>query len=158
MTQPGLRLACCCLGAALLACAVEAAPLPDSIVACQKETDDARRLACYDEEVRRHAGTPEDRFGLRRNQSPPAAPGEQPVEHPDKDEIENISATVTAISRRPHGERVLTLDNGQVWAQTQAGAYLRVRVGDTVTIRSAALGSYLLSVQHGGSTRVERIR
>ena len=147
----------CVLGT-LLASATGAAPVPDSVVACQKETDDAKRLACYDQEVRKHAGTPEQRFGLRHNQSPPASAGESPAEQQEKDELKTISATVTAISKRPRGESVLTLDNGQVWAQTQAGSRLRVRVGDTVSIRSAALGSYLLSSPRGGSTRVERVK
>jgi hypothetical protein len=156
MNKRGWLIAC--VTAATLAGAVHAGPLPGSVLDCQKETDDARRLACFDREVRRHAGTPEQRFGLRPHQAPPAAPGEAPVSHENDDELQNITAKVTAISRRPHGEGVLTLDNGQVWVQAQAGAQLRVRVGDEVTIRSAALGSFLLSGPRGGSTRVERVR
>lgn len=148
------------IGITLLPGAFAAAPLPASVVACQEEKDDTKRLACYDREVRRHGGTPEERFGLKDHRAPAATPGD-PSAAPgdgDENELKHITATITAISKRPHGESVLTLDNGQVWAQTQAGSPLRVRIGDSVTIRSAALGSFLLSGPRGGSTRVERVR
>ena len=45
-----------------------------------------------------------------------------------------MSATVTAIDKRPRGELVVTLDNGQVWAQKNAERYFPLEVGDPVAI------------------------
>jgi hypothetical protein len=70
--------------------------------------------------------------------------------------IDKITAAVTAISKRPRGEMVVTLDNGQVWAQKDA-QYLPIKVGDQVTILAAALHSYKLIVA-GRVTSVTRVQ
>jgi hypothetical protein len=69
-----------------------------------------------------------------------------------------ISAVITRIERRPHGELVMTLDNGQVWTQIEPLAYFPLEVGDRVQISAAWLGSYLLSAPSKRSTKVSRIR
>jgi hypothetical protein len=56
------------------------------------------------------------------------------------------------------GRGTVQLDNGQVWQFTESGADGRVRVGDTVTIKRAALGSYLLVPPSKRSFHVRRIR
>jgi hypothetical protein len=88
--------------------------LAQRIDACTREQDDARRLACFD-----------------RAAAPKAV-------------TKRISATVTAIEKRPRGELVITLDNGQVWAQKEAGAYFPLKVGDPVAILAGTLGSFRL--------------
>ena len=72
-------------------------------------------------------------------------------------EPKRIAATVTAIDKRPRGELVLTLDNGQVWAQKEAGAYFPVKVGDPVTILAGTLGSFRLIVANR-ATAVTRVQ
>lgn len=52
-------------------------------------------------------------------------------------------AVISGVSTRPNGEVVVTLDNGQVWAQIQSANY-PVEPGDHVEIDVAALGSYVL--------------
>jgi hypothetical protein len=105
---------------------------------CAPIVDDARRLACYDEAF----GTPDSpaNDAARREQS-----------------NYSFSALVSGLERS--GDRfVATLDNGQVWSQTETNTRIDVRVGDTVTIRRGALGSYLLSDGEGLATRVKRLR
>ena len=59
----------------------------------------------------------------------------------------------------PHGELLLTLDNGQVWQQKAGDRAMRIKVGDAVTIRRASLGSFLLTSQTAnGSMRVTRVK
>ena len=89
--------------------------LAQRIDACTREQDDARRLACFD-----------------RAAAPKAV-------------TKRISAIVTGIEKRPRGELVITLDNGQVWAQKEA-AYFPLKVGDPVAILAGALGSFRLIV------------
>jgi hypothetical protein len=68
-----------------------------------------------------------------------------------------ITATVAHITVRPHGELVMTLDNGQVWAQIEPLAYFPLKIGDTVEIRAGALGSYQLLAARR-ATKVTRIQ
>ncbi len=142
----------------------------ENLRACMKEPDDARRLQCYDAEMTRQAVleapndaqasksavasaplSPEERFGLNEAQARKKEDLEEPPE------LDRLTATVTAVALGPQGELVLTLGNGQVWVQRQA-ASLQVNVGETVTIRKAALGSYMMSTASGRATRVRRTR
>jgi len=140
----------------------------ENLRACVNEPDDARRLQCYDTEMARQAAstsnaqladsTPaataplsaEERFGLNDEQ---AREKENIDESP---KLDRLSTTVTSIARRPQGELAMTLGNGQVWVQKQATSF-DVRVGERVTIKTAALGSFLMSNASGRSTRVTRV-
>jgi hypothetical protein len=68
---------------------------------------------------------------------------------------DRIEAGVVEVARRARGELVLTLDNGQVWAQKAADSS-RVKVGDRVTIKKASFGSFLLVFPNNRTTRVTR--
>lgn len=106
---------------------------------CAAIFDDARRLACYDKA-----------FGA------PEAPANSAAR--DKGEASfSFSAVVTAVEIR-RDRFVASLDNGQVWAQAETNTRIAIRVGDTVTVRRGALGSYLLSNGQGLSTRIKRQR
>jgi hypothetical protein len=110
---------------------------------CTRVQDDAERLACYD----RTFGTP-------------AAP--KPLPEPEntwtpKAVPEKFSAHVSEIEWR-NGVFVATLDNGQVWIQSERDTRVQLAEGDTVNIRRASLGSFLLSSEQGIATRVKRLR
>ena len=122
--------------------AAEAAP------ACTSITDDAQRLACYD----RHFGKP----GEPPNGAPAGAKQAAGDSTPEKNS--SVTATVTALQRRQDGLFVVTLDNGQVWAQSELDSRAELRPGDTVTVRRGALGSHLLITPAGIGTRVKRAR
>lgn len=164
-----------CFGA--LAFAAVAAPvtstgaqaLPASVRACASEKDEARRLSCYDREMARleNAGdtaeaapvhgapaAPEDKFGYRGQ----VARGELDRQVAEEAAVDRLDATITAISSRPHGELVLTLDNGQVWEQKSADSRTRLKVGDKVAIKKASFGSFMLVTSAGRSTRVTRVQ
>ena len=64
---------------------------------------------------------------------------------------------VAAIDKRPRGELVITLDNGQVWAQKEAGAYFPLKVGDPVAILAGTLGSFRL-IAGNRATAVTRVQ
>jgi hypothetical protein len=67
-------------------------------------------------------------------------------------------AVVSAVSSRARGELVVTLDNGQVWAQIQPADY-PLKPGDHVEIDVAALGSYRLwSPSTRRATKVTRVK
>ncbi len=123
---------------------------------CAQVRDNTDRLACYDQAFGKPTepvAAPAVKFGfseqeLARNtaqSSTPAAPT-------------SITAAVTSIDLRHDGKFVVTLDNSQVWSQSEINSQADVRVGDTVTVRQGALGSYLLVTKAGIGTRVRRVK
>jgi hypothetical protein len=68
------------------------------------------------------------------------------------------TAAVKTVTRLPAGYLLIGLDNEQVWQQSELDSLIRLQPGDQVTIRRAALGSYLLVTPAKYSTRVRRIQ
>ena len=156
------------LHALLISASLAAAPLQSALAAdddlaqriatCTREQDDSRRLACFDLAAAPKAVTPKvetaDTFGvhgseLARNRDD----GKPESEAAPK----RISATVKAIEKRARGELVVTLDNGQVWAQKEVGAYFPLKVGDPVAILAGTLGSFRL-IAGSRATAVTRVQ
>jgi hypothetical protein len=105
------------------------------------------RLACYDNafppSVAAVAEASRKAFGLMKGQE-----ATMPA---------RIEATVSAIREINREGRIITLDNGQVWRETQAYSSLLLKAGDKIIIREAALSSFLL-VKGPQSARVRRIK
>ena len=147
----------------------------DALLACAKETDEARRLRCFDAVVaglRRAPPAMETAVAATASPPPAAAPkvaavpplsaeekfGARGDLNPEKHEqLSEITGKVTEVGAKAHGELVVTLDNGQVWAEKISGSKLKVKVGDTVKIESGALGSFVL-IANGRSSKVARVR
>ncbi|WP_152540961.1 hypothetical protein [Luteimonas huabeiensis] len=149
-----LRIALACAPAAICAHPIATAAPPASH-ACAEVARAAERLACYDRafppsEAARHAAAELARedFGLPDRTGAPAA---EPVP-------ERIEARVTRVTYADGGRRVVTLDNGQTWATTEGGSRGHVAEGDSVSVRTGALGGYLLRTPAGVSLRVRRVR
>jgi hypothetical protein len=136
--------------------------LAKRIAACTREQDDMRRLACFDTAAATSAvggqegaakADPTQAFGLQGSElARRRDDGSTRESAPDR-----ITAKVTAIDKRPRGELVFTLDNGQVWMQKEVGGFLPVKAGDSVTVRAGALGSFRLVVG-SRATAVTRVR
>lgn len=147
---------------------VGAAGLPAELQRCREEKDDAKRLNCFDREAARIAGsatpqaasaesaplTSEQRFGFRGDVARSAIDEKRRAEPV----LEKLQATVTAVRFGPTGYWVVTLDNGQEWAQVPLGVKVSIESGDSVTIVPLSLGSFALVGESGQSTRVRRRR
>jgi hypothetical protein len=72
-------------------------------------------------------------------------------------EIKSITARVTGFRKGPSGRPRVLFDNGQTWEYEEDGDYL-LAIGDSVTIRRASLGSFLLVTPSKLVHRVRRIR
>lgn len=69
----------------------------------------------------------------------------------------SVTGKVISVRFRKYGEFVVTLDNGQVWEQNEPMSTAVVRVGDTVTVKKAVLGSYTLVTAARVATKVHRV-
>jgi len=144
-----------------------AAATTAGFLACAAEKDDARRLACFDAAVGQAQATQgntipavaavplsqEEKFGLRGELKQ-----EKAQKAPELQELDQLQAQVTSVSAKPHGELVVTLENGQVWTEIQTNSGARVKVGDRVAIKAGTFGSFLLVPPNGRSTKVTRVR
>lgn len=167
-----LALCCATFGGAVRAASLEAAEK------CRLIVDDRARWACYDEVFGKPVGAGSPQAPVSAGASPAAAGEQAAVSRNPRAEFglseaamraraaetapesapDSISATVTNVGRRSTEEMVVTLLDGQVWAQVEPDARARLKAGDTVTIKRAALGSYLLVTPSGIATRVKRLK
>jgi hypothetical protein len=100
------------------------------------------------------AGPASDEFGL----SGELARKRRVEKGNEKPAPAELRAAVSKVSKKPYGEYVIELDNGQVWEQPEKKSSFDIKTGDTVRITPGAMGSYFLVVDSGGSTKVRRIR
>jgi hypothetical protein len=137
--------------------------LAEMVRACAALRTDAERLACFDRRVVPAASgvtadespSPEDMFGMSGSVASPEV--EQPKAKPaDPERIDRISARVTDIDTLARGEKVLTLDNGQVWETVDSGELL-LSPGDPVTITRAAMGTFRLVTSSHRTARIKRL-
>lgn len=164
------------------AAAQQTAPAPRSspevlakVYACAAVADPQARLACFDAEVatlksaesqgqfaavdaNRARQIQRESFGF----SLPSLPQlglptfRRSGEGADaEDSLESQSMKIARLSRFD-GRASFIMDNGQVWVRVDTEENRNARTGAGVTIRKAALGSFLMSVDGGG--RALRVR
>lgn len=145
----------------------------EALTACRQIEEIAQRVACYDEFV-------DARFPTESSESvdtitPPEKTESSTI--PDAqslfgtndaeakrivemslaiEQIDNIVAKVTDVQESSTRKVVITLENGQVWRQLD-NHRLALKTGQTVIIRKASLGSFLLEKETGSrAIRVKR--
>ena len=135
---------------------------------CRKLTDGTARLACFDQaaaaldqaeakgdivvvdrdqarKVRRQA------FGFTLPSLAMFERGEKP------EELDNMAGKVAASRQNSGGKWVIRLEDGATWVQVDTNEVPNApQAGDPVTIRKAAMGSYMLSLGHHIAFRAHR--
>jgi uncharacterized cupin superfamily protein len=130
--------------------------------------DDADRVACYDRALGRGPTAPNAQAAAAAAVAAAPAPraastdefglSEQARrEREGVDLADSIDGTVAAVGRNTTNRQVVTLQSGQVWVQAEATTRVRLKAGDVVTIKRAAMGSYILAKANHGSMRVKRL-
>jgi hypothetical protein len=75
-----------------------------------------------------------------------------------EDLINQIQATIIKIKKAPHGELIITLDNGQVWRQTD-NTRLKFREDQMVIIKRGAFGSFFIGKENANKRiRAKRVK
>jgi hypothetical protein len=140
-----------------LAAPAAADDLTERLRVCRGLAAVTERVACYDrivdEQTPRSApvqATPAasapapvpattalaSRFGAEQIPAPRSAKAEPET-------AKSIEASVTGLQLGADSKALITLDNGQVWAQVEAER-LMLKLGDRVTVKRGMLGSYIL--------------
>jgi hypothetical protein len=87
-----------------------------------------------------------ERFGLT-----------QRIRHPADADVTELEAAVEEVAVSAHRRRLVRLDNGQLWEETEA-RNTAMRPGDAVVIRRATFGSFrMFVVDQSRSTTVRRV-
>jgi hypothetical protein len=159
--------------------------LPPSVAACASEKDSLARLVCFDREVAKYpqaaarvaptpaapavavppapvvattppipaSPTPDD-FGVSGKLAQKRKEAQEEV----APAIKELRASVTKLSTKPYGEIIMQLDNGQVWEQLEKKSTFVIKEGESVLIKPAKFGSFMLTTDAGATTRVHRTR
>ena len=155
-----LRFTAC---VAMFLAVTHAAAAPQTVThACAAITGASERLACYDGafppvpdavDMASERERALKEFGLNKSQLRERDPERMSVLAPDR-----IEGAVARMSVRPTGERLVTLDSGQVWLLTEVTMKGPLNVGDRVTIREASLGSHMLLTPNNIALRARRVQ
>jgi hypothetical protein len=149
--------------------------LPANVAACASIQDGAQRARCYDREVAALSKAPLPTSPAVAPESPPsfAVPAPPPPADFGVDSLNRkartipepvaatLQATVSTVREAQPGLYVLTLDNGQVWSQSESRTGFELKAGDSVSIKKGTMGSYRLWGTASGSwnwVRVIRVR
>ncbi|MFO6445816.1 hypothetical protein ACLBKU_01605 [Erythrobacter sp. NE805] len=160
-----------CLTAALAAGAAFAQDQRE-VPAALKEVLDCRaiaereaRLDCYDKQVSllEAARTRDDLIVVDREQVQEAKRGLFGLTLPQlklfsrggEEEVSEVESTIAAIRYDPAGKFVFILKDGAKWVQSDTRV-VRPKVGDTIRIRKAAMGSFLANINGATAIRVRR--
>jgi hypothetical protein len=139
-------------------------PLESGLLKCSKETEQAARLACFDALVTTIPRVKADEFGLtaevaRKHAPPVAEPAATDTAAAETAAAETavLPGKIVALRFAPRGEIIFTLDNQQVWMQSEVEPSKQFALGDAVRIEHGAMGSYWLAADKARKTKVKRI-
>ncbi len=156
----------------------------DAVYACATMTEDAARLACYDEAVGRLKAAEEsgevttlteaervavvrDAFGFTMPSLPklsmPRFGRSQADAEAGRDKnnrLERVTVAVTGVKTSKHRGLTVSLENGQIWQQsdTRSVYYSSKKGAKQAEIRRAAMGSFMMKLDDGAAFRVKRLK
>lgn len=145
------------------------AAIVQKLTDCRKITEDAARLACYDQAAAAfdQAEAKGDVVVVDREQAQKVRRQAFGFTIPSisifeksatQEEVENVTGVIATARQDGSGRWVIKLDDGAIWTQVGADEVFKTpKPGMSVKIRKAALGSYLMSVDNQGSFRAHRV-
>lgn len=134
------------LAGLLLAAGVASAnPLHEQLQTCASMKDNETRLRCYDTLSGGLEDQAQQDFGRERQRISEEAP-------------RSIAATIAGIQPGAYDKLTVTLDNGQVWRQTDS-VHVNWKSGEQVVLERGAFGSFFMKKASGGrGIRVKRLQ
>ena len=161
-----------------LAFADDAVPAStDAVYACADLVDDGERLGCYDAAVGRLQAAEEagevttvtraevedvqkEAFGFSLPSLPKLAMPKFGGGEDNDGTLAALTVAVSSIKSSKINGVTVTLENGQVWQQTDSRRvnYSKRRGVDEATIKRAAFGSFMIKLDGGVAFRAKRIK
>lgn len=137
--------------------AAAADTLIENMQSCRTITDISKRASCYDKFV------DEENARIEAN-SLPRDPvrdfGVRDIPVPKKvreEELDSISTVVKSVSTSSNGGWVIMTETDAIWVQSSSDGPARSpKVGQTIELKRAAMGSYMAKVDGGRAFRVKR--
>ena len=124
----------------------------DGLRRCARESDQTQRLACFDALASSLPKIEADQFGMTADVAQKRNLGA-----PRREQSEALTGKIVALREGAEGRLIFTLDNGQVWAQTESRPSISFAIGDAVRVEHGAMSSLWLAADHQRKTRVKRI-
>lgn len=116
--------------------------LAQGLQECRKINSINDRVSCYDTYADSQKNISQEQFGAVKYKEIP----------------ENKAFKIVDLSRK-QDKYIMTMDNHQVWRQTEIDRKFRLHNGDTVIISSGLLSSYFLKKENGTTKiKVKRIK
>lgn len=147
----------------------ERAATVQALADCRKLSEDSARLACYDKAVAAldQAEARGDIVVVDRDQARKVRRQAFGLSLPslslfDKgesdDELNNMTAQVASARQDGTGRWTVRLDSGATWTQVDTSPLRRTpKAGMPVTIRKAALGSFMMKIGDQHAVRAKRV-
>lgn len=146
--------------------------LLQKLIDCRDRSDPAQRLACYDTQVaaiddaeskqelvvvdkEQIKQTRKSLFGFGDIRLPFFSRKTE-TDNKEEDGVDFIESKITSLRQISGGKWLFGLEDGARWSQTDAVTGRSPKVGDTIKIRKAALGSYLANINGRTAIRVKR--
>jgi len=153
MSRSAYRSLVLFLAAACLPALAGTENLDETLRRCAKESNPAQRLACFDAIVSTLPQVEADRFGMtadiERKREPAAV---------QQAKAQVLTGRISALRQAPHGERIFTLDNRQVWIEAEARPNIQFAAGEEVHIEHGAMSSLWLVADKHREIRVTRLQ
>lgn len=159
------RLALVAVVVQLVSFNLQAETLAQAVEKCRVVSNSLKRLVCYDQLAQRANNLEDSELAEFYANRPVVAPvqGQEQAAQPaprsslpentfglenevlreKKAEASEQTAVVGKVEEDPYGKLIITLSNGQVWKQTDAGSY-KLSSGETITISRGFMGSFYL--------------
>jgi len=139
----------------------------DRLLQCRGHSAAEQRLACFDQEATTIANAIARRdlvvvdsgqlVSARRTLFGLTLPRIDILGDGIGDEVKQIESTIRAVGLNREGSALFTLADGSRWSQTDSTVFdITPRPGEKVTIRRAALGSFILILAGQAPVKVKR--
>lgn len=146
--------------------------LLQKLIDCRTVSDPTQRLACYDAQVaaidtaesnrelvvvdkEQIKQTRKSLFGFGDIRLPFFGKKADATES-EEDGVDFIESKIASLRSLSDGKWLFVLEDGARWSQTEPARSRSPKVGETIKIRKAALGSYLANVNGRPAIRVKR--
>lgn len=141
-------------------------PAYQAVLDCQKQSDPAQRLACYDKAVgaMSDATAKKDLVIVDRESIRATKRGLFGISLPkvkifggnDDVDVDSIESTIASTYSAKDGMSMFVLADGSRWKQTD-GRYTFPKAGQKIVVKRAALGSFMANVNGQPAVRVLRV-